>query len=397
MTRSRAASARTPSTYMFKGKDYHMLRHRFALLLLAAVLLLGAVPALAANSALVSTMRNVNAVTESRGFYLTPATDRSGATGFGSLAPDQAFEIIRPDGKAVTIGRLYTSCTCVQLSAPKRTFTSGERAVLTLKNVIATPPQGQRYAVYVQITSPVRVTLRYDTFVQSSQFLPQPEPTVEVAAAPAAEEAESAIEKIEEKAEDVAEAVGKKIEETVEAVEAAGGAAAVAVAEAVEEAREKVEEVIGDKPAAPVSTGPIDQRLSQITLGVADLGRARKFYESLGWSAVSNNQYDGIVYFQMNGMALTLYPISELLRDQDAEGRSIAPGGITLGYNVREKADVEKTYQAFLKAGGTSIKKPEEMPWGSVVCYVSDPDGHPWEIAWVPQMSLDAAGNLTVQ
>ncbi len=46
--------------------------------------------------------------------------------------------------------------------------------------------------------------------------------------------------------------------------------------------------------------GSMQQRISMITLGVADLARSRRFYEALGWSGDSP---DGdIVIFQAGGM-----------------------------------------------------------------------------------------------
>lgn len=143
---------------------------RFFPLLAASVL----VATWAAAGQVVSTPKNVKAVMEARGFYLAPTQasfDASSPAGI-DLAPIQSFEIVRPNGERVTIGRLFTSCTCVQLESSKRTFERGERAVLNLHNVLATPPGGQNYALYVQITNPIRTTLRIDTFVQSSQFIP---------------------------------------------------------------------------------------------------------------------------------------------------------------------------------------------------------------------------------
>lgn len=147
--------------------------HRIAKYRFSAALLLAlfAVSLASAGQAVVSTMKNPQAVMQARGYYLTPSPEHSGSQYAGDLAPVQAFEIIRPNWEAVTIGRLYTSCTCVRLEAARKSFNRGERAVLTLRNVLATPPAGQTYAIYVQLTRPIRVTLRYDTFVQSSQFI----------------------------------------------------------------------------------------------------------------------------------------------------------------------------------------------------------------------------------
>ena len=47
----------------------------------------------------------------------------------------------------------------------------------------------------------------------------------------------------------------------------------------------------------------MEQRISLVALGVADLGRARTFSESLGWSSASVPE-DGVVFFQAGGIAL---------------------------------------------------------------------------------------------
>lgn len=135
-----------------------------ALLFILAVSTIGA-------GEIISVMRNVNAVGEYQGFRINPAYDSAAPGTPEDLAPVQAFEILRPQGRAVTLGRLYTSCTCVRLEAPKRSFGPNERVILQLRNVQPTPLNGQVYAIYIQITSPVNTTLRFDTFVQSNSAI----------------------------------------------------------------------------------------------------------------------------------------------------------------------------------------------------------------------------------
>ncbi len=49
----------------------------------------------------------------------------------------------------------------------------------------------------------------------------------------------------------------------------------------------------------------MEQRLSLITLGVADTARARAFYEALGWQGESP---DGdVVFFQAIGLVIALW------------------------------------------------------------------------------------------
>ena len=51
----------------------------------------------------------------------------------------------------------------------------------------------------------------------------------------------------------------------------------------------------------------VEPRLNIVTLGVADVEKARKFYEWLGWKTSSASQGD-IVFFQLGAMVLALYP-----------------------------------------------------------------------------------------
>jgi AAA ATPase containing von Willebrand factor type A (vWA) domain len=180
---------------------------------LALVLgVLFAVANVASAGTVVSTMRNVNAVMQARGFYLVPVANTTAVQLPGDLAPPQTFELIRPNWEKVTIGRLYTSCSCVRLEAHKNTFERGERAIFTMRNVIATPASGHTYALYVQVTRPIRTTLRVDTFVQSSQFvITEPIEIIEVepveVSDPSKDDSE---EKVEDKAEDATDDEAEK-------------------------------------------------------------------------------------------------------------------------------------------------------------------------------------------
>ena len=49
----------------------------------------------------------------------------------------------------------------------------------------------------------------------------------------------------------------------------------------------------------------MEQRVSLITLAVADVGRAAGFYEALGWQRVPSQE--GIVVFDLLGQSLGLY------------------------------------------------------------------------------------------
>ena len=58
----------------------------------------------------------------------------------------------------------------------------------------------------------------------------------------------------------------------------------------------------------------MEQRLSLITLGVADLADSIRFYEALGWKR-SVRAAEGVAFFQLGPIALSLYPVEALAHD----------------------------------------------------------------------------------
>jgi catechol 2,3-dioxygenase-like lactoylglutathione lyase family enzyme len=138
-------------------------------------------------------------------------------------------------------------------------------------------------------------------------------------------------------------------------------------------------------------THPMDNRISLITLGVADTGRARSFYEALGWSGLSP---DGdVVFFQAGGMILALWGRDELASDSCVEDVG-GWGGVTLAYNVGSPAEVDALL-AEAEAVGATIGRPGARTfWGGYSGVFVDPDGHPWEVAHNPGWVLSDDGSV---
>ena len=137
-----------------------------------------------------------------------------------------------------------------------------------------------------------------------------------------------------------------------------------------------------------------EPRVSLITLGVADLARARAFYEAgLGFRASSASQGD-IVFFQLGGLALALFPRAALAEDAGVAPAGAGFGGLTLAQNVREPEDVDRLLALAQAAGGRITRAAEAAFWGGRTGYFTDPDGHLWEIAWNPHFPLLADGSL---
>ena len=139
----------------------------------------------------------------------------------------------------------------------------------------------------------------------------------------------------------------------------------------------------------------MDQRLSIITLGVRDLGRARRFYEALGWKA-SKAGNDQIVFFQLLGIVLGLYSREALAEDAHVpdDAPSAKFGGIAIAYNARDKAEVDRVLKEAVAAGAALLKPAQDVFWGGYSGYFADPDGHPWEVAFNPHWRLEDDGSL---
>jgi catechol 2,3-dioxygenase-like lactoylglutathione lyase family enzyme len=140
----------------------------------------------------------------------------------------------------------------------------------------------------------------------------------------------------------------------------------------------------------------MEQRLSLVTLGVADLERSRRFYENgLGWRR--GNKHEEVAFYQLGGMVLALWGEDALAQDARLPGAGSGFGNIALAYNTRSREEVD-TVLAEAEAAGARILKPAEATsWGGYAGYFADPDGHVWEIAWNPDWTLAEDGSIRLR
>ena len=140
----------------------------------------------------------------------------------------------------------------------------------------------------------------------------------------------------------------------------------------------------------------MEQRLSLVTLGVADLARSRRFYkEGLGWRA-SGASTEEVTFFQLGGIALALWGREALAEDARLPGPGPGGGfgGIALAHNVRTREEVDAILARARAAGGRVLRPGEDASWGGYTGYFADPDGHLWEVAWNPHFTLRDDGSL---
>jgi uncharacterized protein len=135
----------------------------------------------------------------------------------------------------------------------------------------------------------------------------------------------------------------------------------------------------------------MENRVSVVTLGVADVARARAFYGALGWD--SDSPGDDVVFFQAGGMVLALWGREDLAADSAVED-SGGWGGVTLAHNVGSPAEVDAVLSA-ARAAGATIGRPGGVTfWGGYSGIFVDPDGHPWEVAHNPGWVLTDDGSI---
>jgi catechol 2,3-dioxygenase-like lactoylglutathione lyase family enzyme len=140
--------------------------------------------------------------------------------------------------------------------------------------------------------------------------------------------------------------------------------------------------------------GRMEQRISLITLGVADLRRAMDFYSALGWEGETP---DGdVAFFQAGGLVFGLWGRDKLAADSAVED-SGGWGGITLAHNVRSPAEVDAVLDQARAAGGRVVREAAETFYGGYAGVFLDPDGHPWEVAHNPGWTLAEDGSVSLR
>lgn len=133
-------------------------------------------------------------------------------------------------------------------------------------------------------------------------------------------------------------------------------------------------------------------RITLITLAARNLTAQAAFYKSLGWE--SEFQSDDVVFYNLGGLKFGLYTAEKLAHDLNKSVDDLGTGAQTLTVNFASKAEVDAAYGAAITAGGTVLKRPDDIFWGGYTGSWADPEGHVWEYAWNPFWELDEDGKL---
>ena len=139
----------------------------------------------------------------------------------------------------------------------------------------------------------------------------------------------------------------------------------------------------------------VPARISIVTLGVVDVARSVRFYETLGWQRCASSMNE-IAWFRTADSYLGLFGWQDLADDAnltDATRGSF--GGITLAINVETADAVDAALDEAVAAGGTILKPGTELPFG-YGGYFADPDGHPWEVCWNADFPFGPDGRIVI-
>jgi hypothetical protein len=139
----------------------------------------------------------------------------------------------------------------------------------------------------------------------------------------------------------------------------------------------------------------MDQRLSLVTLGVADVAASTAFYGRLGWKPSSASN-DSVTFYQLGGIALGLYGREALAEDAHIDSAGTGFGGITLALNMRTREEVDAVLAEAEAAGAAILKPAQDVFWGGYSGYFADIDGHAWEVAWNPGFEITATGAVVL-
>jgi predicted lactoylglutathione lyase len=134
------------------------------------------------------------------------------------------------------------------------------------------------------------------------------------------------------------------------------------------------------------------QSISLVTLGVADYGRSKAFYEALGWTAAMD--VEETAFFTANGVALVLWSRAKLAGDLGVEDDGARWSGIALAHNVGSRDEVDAIVERAEAVGAAVAREPSETFYGGYAGAFRDPDGHVWEVAHNPGFGLADDGSV---
>ena len=133
-------------------------------------------------------------------------------------------------------------------------------------------------------------------------------------------------------------------------------------------------------------------RITLLTLGVDDLEISYRFYhDGLGFPSKGivgkEFEHGAVAFFDLQqNLKLALWPRRDISWDSGIAVTSPCATELSIGYNVKDKDEVDEIMKLADAAGEKIVKQAQKTFWGGYAGYFQDPDGHLWEIAYNPQL-----------
>lgn len=135
----------------------------------------------------------------------------------------------------------------------------------------------------------------------------------------------------------------------------------------------------------------MEQRISFVTLRVADLDAAVAHHEAMGWTARMVVP-GAVAFFELGpGIVLSLFHAEGF----DADLGGAADTTFTLAHNLNSAEEVDAVVAEMVATGATVAKAPQRADWGGYHATVIDPLGVAWEIAHNPGVRIEPDGSVT--
>jgi predicted lactoylglutathione lyase len=136
--------------------------------------------------------------------------------------------------------------------------------------------------------------------------------------------------------------------------------------------------------------------MTVVTLGVTDFAGSVAFYEALGLTRRMRATGDAIAFFDAGNVVVALFRWGMLAEDAGipANPRPQAFRGMTLACNCCSEAEVDAMLAHAISVGATSLKAAHKTDYGGYSGYFADPNGHPWEVVFVPGLVPAADGKV---
>jgi uncharacterized protein len=129
----------------------------------------------------------------------------------------------------------------------------------------------------------------------------------------------------------------------------------------------------------------MDQRISLVTIAVADLEATRRFYvDGLGWEPMIFVSGDVLMIKVADKVLLSLWDRDHFEAEVGpiVTGQGVAP--LTLAHNVGSREEVDEVLATAREVGADPVHDGVDREWGGYTGYFGDPDGYRWEVAWAP-------------